>query len=111
MFRADVAREFGGYQARYAEDWDLWLSMGPRGSFYNFPEYFAAYTMNDLNKSFLRQRVMSRDILRIIAQHRKEYPNFLMGYALNVGQYLYACLPAGVRKYFQARLSAVKRGI
>ena len=111
MFRTEVARACGGYRARYAEDWDLWLSMGMRGKLYNFREYFTAYTMNDLNKSFLHQRAQTRCILQFVARHRREYPNFLRGYLLNLGQYLYTWLPIGVRKYFQARLSAVKRGI
>ena len=110
MFRADVARAAGGYRARYAEDWDLWLAMGTRGKFYNFPEYFTAYTMNGLNKSFIHQRAQTRVILQFIGAHRREYPNFLWGYLLNLGQYMYTFLPIGIRKYFQARLSAVKRG-
>lgn len=111
MFRADIAREFGGYHARYAEDWDLWLSMGTRGKFYNFPEYFTAYTMNDLNKSFIHQRAQSRVILQFIVAHRREYPNFLWAYILNAGQYVYTFLPISIRKYFQGWLSAIKRAI
>jgi glycosyltransferase involved in cell wall biosynthesis len=111
MFRRGVACEFGGYRARYAEDWDLWLSMGVRGKFYNFQEYFTAYTMNDLNKSFIHQRAQTRVILQFLSAHRREYPNFLRGYILNLGQYWYTFLPIGVRKYFQGWLSAVKRGI
>lgn len=111
MFRAALARQFGGYKVRYAEDWDLWLSMGTRGKLYNFKEYFMAYTMNDMNKSFIHQRAQSRCILTFIAAHRAEYPNFLRGYLLNLGQYLYTFLPIGIRKYFQARLSAVKRAM
>lgn len=111
MFRADVARACDGYRARYAEDWDLWLSMGARGKFYNFPEYFMAYTMNDLNKSFIHQRAQTKCILQFIAAHHREYPNFLRGYLLNLIQYGYTFLPIGIRKYFQAWGSAIKRGI
>lgn len=111
MFRADAARACGGYRARYAEDWDLWLSMGARGTLYNFPEYFTAYTMNDLNKSFIHQRAQTKVVLQFISAHRREYPNFVRGYMLNFAQYCYTFLPIGVRKYFQARLSAVKRGM
>ncbi len=111
MFRRDTAREFGGYKARYAEDWDLWLSMGTRGKLYNFPEYFTAYTMNDLNKSFIHQRAQTKCILQFIVAHRREYPNFLYGYILNFGQYVYTFLPIGIRKYFQGWLSAIKRNM
>lgn len=111
MFRIDVIRAVGGYQSKYIEDWDLWLRAGMRGTFYNFPEYFTAYTMGDNNQSFIHQRDQSRYILRVITAHRREYPNFFWGYAINFGQYCYTFLPLGFRRYLHSRLSAVKRGM
>jgi len=111
MFRADIARACGGYRARYAEDWDLWLSMGARGKLYNFQEYFMAYTMSGKNVSFVHQRAMSRTILGFITRHRKLYPNFLKAYALNLVQYGYSFLPIFVRRFFHNKLSAMKRSL
>lgn len=111
MFRTDVIRACGAYQSQYTEDWDLWLRVGNRGKFYNFPEYVTAYTMGSDNESFLHQREQARFTLSIILAHRGEYPNFWRGYLINLGQYCYTFLPAGIRRHLQARLSAVKRAM
>ena len=57
MFRRDVALASGGYgDFKNAEDWDLWLRMGMRGTFYNFQEYFVRYLMTEKSKTFLFKR-------------------------------------------------------
>lgn len=110
MFNADVAKKVGGYgDWRYAEDWNLWLKMGLYGKFYNFQEYFAAYTSAGQNKSFTHQRAQSRTILTFIVQHRKQYPGFLRGYLLNGIQYLYSFLPVAIRGVLQDSLVSLKR--
>ncbi len=110
MFRSDIARRVGGYgRWRYAEDWDLWLTMGNYGTFYNFPEYFAAYTFSGENKSFAYLRAQSRTILSFIFVHRREYPGFFRGFMLNGIQYLYSFLPAWFRRPLQNFLASMKR--
>ncbi len=112
MFRADTARAVGGYgDWRYAEDWDLWLKMGTRGKFYNFPEYMAAYTSAGQNKSFVHLRAQSRMILDFITVHRKEYSGFWRGYLLNGTQYIYSFLPLFIRRRFQDFLASIKRRV
>lgn len=81
MFRKEEAIEVGGYKGwKYAEDWDLWLSLGERGKLYNFPEYFAYYTMSGMNKSLVHQRPQSKTILEIISLHKSSYPRFLWAF-------------------------------
>lgn len=111
MFRTDVARELGGYEQLYIEDWDLWLRMGRRGTFYNFQEYFTAYTMSEANHSFIHQRALSRTVLALLRRHRNDYPGFYKAYALNFIQYLYsfAPIPLSFRVRLHAFLSSIKR--
>ncbi|MEK7107334.1 MAG: hypothetical protein AAB899_04065, partial [Patescibacteria group bacterium] len=112
MFNRDIALEVGGYgDFKNAEDWELWLKMGARGKFYNFPEYFVRYLMTEQSKSFLFKKSQSKEILRIIRSHRKEYPNFYVAYAVNLAQYCYSFLPLGARRASHLFLSKMKRGI
>lgn len=111
MFRKDVAVAVGKYRGKHIEDWDLWLRMGTRGPLYNFQEYFMAYTMTDSNASFVNQKPLSRNILRLILRERKNYPRFIRAYAVNLIQYLYARLPIPftLRLKFRSLLSSLKR--
>ena len=112
MFRRDVALACGGYgDFRNAEDWELWLNMGTRGDFYNFQEYFVRYLMVESSKTFLFKRSQSREILRIIVAHRKQYPHFLAAYTLNFSQYCYSLLPLVFRRGMYNFLSRAKRSM
>lgn len=112
MFRRDIALDVGGYgNFKNAEDWELWLKMGTRGKFYNFQEYFTRYLMTEQSKSFLFKRSQSKEILRIIRSHRKEYPNFYTAYAINLAQYYYSFLPLGARRASHLFLSKMKRRV
>lgn len=112
MFRRDVAQGVGGY-GNYGnvEDWDLWLRMGLQGKFYNFQQYFVRYLLTEKSKTFIFKRSQSRDILRVIALHRKEYGHFAAAYALNYAQYLYSFLPQGAQGALHTTLSRMKRGL
>ena len=110
VFRRDLAQQMGGYgDFKNAEDWDLWLRLGLRGEFYNFQEYFVRYLMNEQSKTFVFKRSQSKEILRLIAAHRMQYPHFYMAYALNFAQYCYSLLPLWVRRLFYNTLSKAKR--
>lgn len=112
MFRRDVAQEVGGYgNFNNAEDWDLWLNMGMKGKFYNFQEYFVRYLSNDNSKTFIFKRSQSREILKLLRMHKRQYPNFYFAYAINLGQYCYSLLPAPFRKTFYDILSKAKRTV
>jgi len=112
MFRREVALAAGGYgDFKNAEDWDLWLRMGQRGRLYNFQEYFVRYLLTDKSKTVLFKRSQADEILHIVASHRKEYPNFLPAYILNVTQYCYSQLPAGIRRILYNSLSRAKRSL
>ncbi|MDE2018742.1 MAG: glycosyltransferase [Patescibacteria group bacterium] len=110
MFRRNQALEAGGYgDFKNAEDWDLWLRLGTRGGFYNFQDYFVRYLMNDQSKTFVFKRSQSKEILRLISAHRREYPHFTKAFAVNFAQYCYSWLPLGIRRMFYETLSRAKR--
>ena len=112
MFRADVARKVGGYgDWRFAEDWDLWLKMGRFGKFYNFPEYLAAYTVSDQNKSFIHLRAQTKMIFEFLRIHRGEYPGYVKAWTVNMLQYCYSFFPWWFRIRFRAILADAKRRI
>lgn len=110
IFRRQMAIEAGGYgDFKNAEDWDLWLRLGTHGKFYNFQEYFTRYTMTEQSKTFVFKRSQSKEILRLIAAHKKEYPHFNAAYALNLAQYGYSLLPFGIQRLLYRTLSKAKR--
>jgi glycosyltransferase involved in cell wall biosynthesis len=110
IFRRDIALAVGGYgDFKNAEDWDLWLRMGTRGTLYNFPDYFVRYLMAGQSKSFLFKRSQSREILRIVGAHRKEYPHFPKAWCVNVAQYMYSFLPQTIQRWLHSPLSRIKR--
>ncbi len=112
MFRTDIARKVGGYgDWRYAEDWEFWLKMGKFGKFYNFPEYFAAYTVSGENKSFVHLRAQTKMIFRFLNIHRHDYPGYGKAYLVNAMQYCYSFLPLWFRRRFRAVLANMKRRI
>jgi glycosyltransferase involved in cell wall biosynthesis len=110
MFRADIARRVGGYgDWHYAEDWDLWLKMGRVGTLYNFPEYFAAYTVSGENKSFVYLRAQTKTIFKFLKIYKNDYPGYAKAYAVNLMQYYYSFLPVAVRRRLQSVLTNLKR--
>ena len=112
MFRRDVALSAGGYgDFKNAEDWDLWLRMGLRGTFYNFQDYFVRYLLTDQSKTFLFKRSQANEILHIVSRYKKDYPNFLPAYALNFAQYCYSQLPGWLRRILYNSLSRAKRSL
>ncbi len=112
MFRREEALSAGGYgDYKNAEDWDLWLRMGLRGKFYNFQDYFVRYLLTEKSKTVLFKRSQADEILAILRAHRREYPNFVPAYLLNLAQYCYSQLPSGVRRVFYNSLSRAKRSL
>lgn len=110
MFRRVQALQVGGYAPyKNAEDWDLWLRLGLRGTFYNFQEYFVRYVMNEASKTFIFKRSQSREIMRLVIAHRKEYPRFAFAFAVTAAQLCYSMLPLWIRRPLYHMLSRAKR--
>jgi glycosyltransferase involved in cell wall biosynthesis len=110
MFNREIALAVGGYgNFKNAEDWDLWLLMGLRGKFHNMQEYFVRYLMTEQSKTFLFKRSQSKEILKVISAHRKDYPNFISAYTVNALQYCYSLLPLSLRRVSYSFFSKLKR--
>jgi glycosyltransferase involved in cell wall biosynthesis len=114
MFRKDAAEKAGGYcNYSFAEDWGLYLKLGKTGKFYNFQKYYLNYLVADQNNSFSgegdRQTQIAKFSLEVIKKHRKDYPNFYLGYLVNSTQYIYSFFPDFIKKRMQYFLRYIKR--
>ena len=79
MFRKSAALKAGGFVADgedFAEDYDLWLRMGKDGKMHNFQSVFARYQTSDYNREKFRAFLAKQ--LRLISQHRKNYPFYYL---------------------------------
>jgi glycosyltransferase involved in cell wall biosynthesis len=96
---------------RQFADWDFWLTMGAKGKLYNFPLHLAHYALWDGGSSFQAQKENGRAALRIVRKHRREYRRFTSALVLAWLYFGYACLPAGVRRFTYASMSALKKAL
>lgn len=83
MFRRDAAIAAGGFVVDgvdVAEDYDLWLRLGLRGSLYNFPEIFVRYRKSLYTKA--RFQAFLGKQLRLIQSYRGRYPGLWLASVL-----------------------------
>jgi glycosyltransferase involved in cell wall biosynthesis len=113
MFRRVVAGQpirydetLGGFQ-----DWNLWLQLAQLGRLYNFPALFTGYTLWRGSASFGTQRACVRSAVTIIRRHRAAYRGLPAAMAVVSLQYVYAFLPAALRRYSFVPLSKMKKRI
>jgi glycosyltransferase involved in cell wall biosynthesis len=92
-------------------DWDFWLTMGARGKLYNFVDYLQYYTLWENGSSFVHQKANARAALRIVRKHRREYRRYWLGLTLAYLYFLYACLPAFIRRCSYRTLSSAKKSL
>jgi glycosyltransferase involved in cell wall biosynthesis len=113
MYRREVAHKLGYYDASLQgfQDWDLVLKLGQSGKLYNFPKYFLNYQMWDGSSSFGAQRQNTRSALRIVHRHRERYNDFGVAIGLAYLYYLYARIPAPIKKYTFGPLSRMKKAL
>ena len=111
LFRRVVKGEPVAYDTtmRQFADWDFWLSMGTRGSLYNFPQYLAHYCLWEGGSSYLHLKGNARAAIRIVRKHRDAYPRPAAGWILARLYYAYASLPASIRRVTYVSLSALKK--
>jgi glycosyltransferase involved in cell wall biosynthesis len=111
MFRFEAGKTFGFYDESLAgfQDWDLWLRLNRLGKLYNFPRVFTRYTLWNGGGSFQQQRRNAVSALRIVLRHRSEYQGFAGAFALVTLHFVYAHLPAFLRKSSFSFLSRLKK--
>jgi len=113
IFRRVVNGEPAVYDTsmRQFADWDFWLTMGAKGKLYNLPCCLAHYALWEGGSSFKHQKANGRAAIRIVRKHRGRYRGFVLALILAYLYYLYACLPAGVRRFSYSGLSALKKAL
>jgi len=110
VFRKKAWQIAGGYYEEVpdsSEDWELWLKFGKMGKLYNFPEYFLCYSEGQENRSNFNRRENLRFNIELIKKYRQDYPNFLKGFFVNLGFYLYYFLP--FKKQLRPLFSKIKK--
>ena len=78
MMRKSMVDKTDGYRSfAPSEDLDLFLQLGQYGTFANLPDTMLAYRVHKKGESALKSKVV-RVVLKAIAAHRNEYPNYLI---------------------------------
>ncbi|MBI2013520.1 MAG: glycosyltransferase family 2 protein [Candidatus Colwellbacteria bacterium] len=99
MFRRKDWEIVGGYNERfhYSQDWELWMRLGKRGKYYNFPEYFVRSIFSSEGRSSKNMRYHLSLSLKAREIHKNEFPNFWKGYILGWVSYLFSFIPIRLR--------------
>jgi len=111
MFRRVVQGEPAFYDTsiRQFADWDFWLTLGAKGKLYNFPTHMAHYALWEGGSSFRNQKANGRAAIAIVRKHRRHYRGFALALILAYLYFVYACLPAPIRRLTYHSLSAFKK--
>ena len=113
LFLKSLCKKAGGYKDEYGffADWELWLSIGRFGKFYNFPEIFVNYLDNDLEKIGnshdvkIRRRI--KESIKMKNNYRNFYPGFNRAIIFSFLSYLYSFLP--FREIFFNQILKIKK--
>lgn len=111
VFRRPTAEKVGLYDEslRYSADRDFFLKLGLEGKLYNFPEYFANYTMAGQNTSIVKMKEHLRSSLMVMKRYKNNYPRYSLALIVNRIQYAYAFLPNFLKSFLHIFLARLKR--
>ena len=111
VFRRSIAEKVGLYDEnfRYSADRDFFLKLGLEGKLYNFPEYFANYTMAGQNTSIVKMKEHLRSSLMVMKKYKDNYPHYGAALIVNRLQYLYSFLPNFIKSFLHIFLARLKR--
>lgn len=99
VFRRSDFLETGGYDEKFGffADKDLWLKLGEKGKFYNFPEYFIRYLDKEESSFYSnRNNLIRRKLLlnlKLRLKYKKQYKGFRRSCLLYLGSYVYSFIP------------------
>jgi NDP-sugar pyrophosphorylase family protein/glycosyltransferase involved in cell wall biosynthesis len=108
MFRREASGCYDESMKQFA-DADFFRRLGTIGKLYNFPEYFLAYRMWEKGSSFMNQRGNADAAITMFWKYQKDYPGFLPGFISAYSYWLYARLPAGIRRNLNGFMSRLKK--
>jgi glycosyltransferase involved in cell wall biosynthesis len=80
MFRKSIVMQFGGYsegeEAKYMEDYDLWLKLGSVGKLANLPIYGLKYTMRGGSLTAVHKAKVFKKMLSHIKKYRYSHKGY-----------------------------------
>lgn len=73
LYRKNSIINLGGYNEdlKYCDDFDLWIRLNEKESFYNFPDFFIKYREHSDNESVKNFWRAVKEVLFVIKKHRK----------------------------------------
>ncbi|MEJ0001576.1 MAG: glycosyltransferase family A protein [bacterium] len=93
VMRADAVKKSGGYsesaQTLHAEDYELWLRLGGMGKMANLSMHSTALTARTGSLTASHRVAQAKHVLGAVLAHRREYPNFLQGYATGIARLIF----------------------
>jgi len=81
MYRRKAIVDAGSYDTSFqvCDDYNLWLAVGTKHSFANFPEVFTGYRIHDGNITRTKRLTSAREILEIVRSYSSKYPHSSRG--------------------------------
>jgi glycosyltransferase involved in cell wall biosynthesis len=81
MYRKYAVIDAGAYSTAYqvCDDYNLWLAVGTKHSFANFPDVFTGYRIHDGNITRTKRLTAAREILEIVQSYSPKYPHSSRG--------------------------------
>jgi glycosyltransferase involved in cell wall biosynthesis len=81
MYRKQAIIDAGSYDMSFqvCDDYNLWLAVGTKHSFANFPEVFTGYRIHDGNITRTKRLTAAREILEIVKSYASKYPRSSLG--------------------------------
>ena len=75
----NLIMQAGGYSSQelHVEDYGLWLRMGKLSQLANLPQIMVSYRANPAGVTQQNNRAQVAAALKLISEHRKDYPNYL----------------------------------
>jgi len=91
MFRKDASDSVGSYsessETLHAEDYDLWLRLGQKGTLANLAMVSTALTVHDNSLTNKNRVQQARHMLAVMKKNRQAYPNYWIGWCVSYARY------------------------
>lgn len=81
LYRRNAAQKCGGYPEEYTicEDYELWLKLGLKHKFTNFPKVLTGYRIHGGNITYKKRLTAAANTLAIVKKYKKHYKRSYIG--------------------------------
>ena len=95
LFKRSVLEKTGPYDINLKdnEDWDMWLRIGMHGKMHNIPSFDILRFYGARGLSIKNRVNISKTRMYLVKKYKHDYPNFALGYIVNMTQRIYTYLP------------------